>query len=372
MYGGIVEVAWRVRTHFRLSRFRQDVREKSVHFLYVKRTHTFHFKSKNKEKKRNDSRRTHVEGKNSSLPWIYLFILNAPSRPLIYEWRKYAEAGWSGPIAHFHFSPTKYCSKRFINNKEKTKPFAYVAARRMVFFFTNTPSRIEFVRVVCGSGRMNGMVWIDLPIKSAATNVLNGFKMSFWCVFLRPYLLDRPVVVCLSLHLHLLLLLLLRMLHIEHKLFIFIVVSYNFTTCLNAVAMLAINATHAYCVTYYFICCEGGRSSLNPNYIFSLFTLKKETCMYVTAHARMAYRIRIFSGFGTRASWRCLWTYGCNGKHMWILFFVVDLVRFKNCCTEKPKIFAIILTNRNRNRNADEKNRILHPCQGPRGMVNWW
>lgn len=239
-------------------------------------------------------------------------------------------------------------------------------------FFTNTPSRIEFVRVVCGSGRMNGMVWIDLPIKSAATNVLNGFKMSFWCVFLRPYLLDRPVVVCLSLHLHLLLLLLLRMLHIEHKLFIFIVVSYNFTTCLNAVAMLAINATHAYCVTYYFICCEGGRSSLNPNYIFSLFTLKKETCMYVTAHARMAYRIRIFSGFGTRASWRCLWTYGCNGKHMWILFFVVDLVRFKNCCTEKPKIFAIILTNRNRNRNADEKNRILHPCQGPRGMVNWW
>lgn len=158
-------------------------------FFYVKRTHThFSFQKQIQEEvdgKRQPSR-THVEGNCHKFPYS---LWMRPSRPLIHEWRKYAETVWP----RTHRTLPLLLPRNIVQNnswtirEKKTRPFAYVAAQRLMFFSTHTKHTQELnlysANVVCGSGWMNGMVWMDSPIKSAATNVLNGFKMSFWCVF---------------------------------------------------------------------------------------------------------------------------------------------------------------------------------------------
>lgn len=189
--------------------------------LYVKRTHTFHFKSEKKNKKTRRIWKTTAVGltlkvklfASTNLCIHFGYTVAAINLRMEKIWRiGLARTHRTLPLLSHGILFTaihKQQERKKQNHSHMLQPDGWCS------FYKNTHTRIEFVLVVCGDGWVNGMVWIDLPIKSAATNVLNGFKMSFWCVLLRPYLVDRPEVVCLSLYF--LLLLLLRMLHIQQK-----------------------------------------------------------------------------------------------------------------------------------------------------------
>lgn len=205
-------------THFRLSQFRQDVPEKSIRArAYIRPERIFLFTNK---KRKCISRRqldtsifTHFEYTVATINlWMKKTCRNSPIRP-----------------TRFPF-PRRQQTDQYNSWKKKKKTFAYVAAHPLSF---SASAALHTQELNLNIAWMDGIVWIALPIKSAATNVLNGFKMSFrYVFFFRPYLDDRTAieVCCLSL-----LFLIAHMPRIKHLLFIFIVVSYNFTTCLNII-----------------------------------------------------------------------------------------------------------------------------------------